>query len=38
MLLAPVSAWLLGESRCSSAALAAGMRRVSLAAVQSMSQ
>jgi hypothetical protein len=31
MLLAPVCAWLLGESRCSSAALAAGLRRVSVA-------
>jgi AcrR family transcriptional regulator len=36
ILLAPVTAWLLGESRCSSAALAAALRRVSIAAVNSM--
>jgi AcrR family transcriptional regulator len=35
MLLAPVCAWLLGESRCSSAALAAGLRRASVALMRS---
>jgi AcrR family transcriptional regulator len=38
ILLAPVTAWLLGESRCSSAALAAALRRVSIAAVSSMTR
>lgn len=36
ILLAPVTAWLLGESRCSSVTLAAALRRVSIAAVNSM--
>lgn len=36
ILLAPVTAWLLGESRCSSDALAAGLRRVSRGAIDSM--
>jgi len=36
ILLAPVTAWLLGESRCSSVALAIALRRVSSAAVNSM--
>ncbi len=36
ILLAPVTAWLLGESRCSSVALASALRRVSIAAVNSM--
>jgi AcrR family transcriptional regulator len=36
ILLAPVTAWLLGESRCSPDALAAAIRRVSIAAVTSM--
>jgi AcrR family transcriptional regulator len=36
ILLAPVTAWLLGESRCSSDALAAALRRVSIAVVNSM--
>jgi hypothetical protein len=36
ILLAPVTAWLLGESRCSPDALAAALRRVSIAAVTSM--
>jgi AcrR family transcriptional regulator len=36
ILLAPVTAWLLGESRCSSDALAAALRRVSIAAIKSM--
>jgi AcrR family transcriptional regulator len=37
VLLAPITAWLLGESRCSSNMLAAALRRVSIAAVNSMS-
>ncbi|MDB6083430.1 MAG: hypothetical protein JWN43_1311 [Gammaproteobacteria bacterium] len=36
ILLAPVTAWLLGETRCPSNTLAAGLRRVSIAAVESM--
>jgi AcrR family transcriptional regulator len=36
ILLAPVTAWLLGESRCTSDLLAAALRRVSIAAVESM--
>ncbi len=36
ILLAPVTAWLLGESRCSADALAGALRRVSIAAVNSM--
>jgi AcrR family transcriptional regulator len=36
MLLAPVTAWLLGESRCSSEALATGLRRVIIGAVDSV--
>jgi hypothetical protein len=36
ILFAPVTAWLLGESRCSSVTLAAALRRVSIAAVNSM--
>jgi AcrR family transcriptional regulator len=36
ILLAPVTAWLLGETRCTSNTLAAGLRRVSIAAVDSM--
>ena len=36
ILLAPVTAWLLGESRCSSDTLAAGLRRVSIGAVDSI--
>jgi AcrR family transcriptional regulator len=36
ILLAPVTAWLLGETRCASNTLAAGLRRVSIAAVESM--
>ncbi len=36
ILLAPVTAWLLGESRCSSITLATALRRVSTAAVNSM--
>ena len=38
ILLAPVTAWLLGESRCSSLALAAALRKVSIAAVSSMTR
>jgi AcrR family transcriptional regulator len=38
ILLAPVTAWLLGESRCSSEALATGLRRVSIGAVDSMTR
>lgn len=38
ILLAPVTAWLLGESRCSSVALAAALRRVCIAAVSSMTR
>jgi hypothetical protein len=36
MLLAPVIAWLLGESRCTSAALAASLHRVAGAALQAL--
>jgi AcrR family transcriptional regulator len=36
ILFAPVTAWLLGESRCSSDALAAGLRKVSRGAIDSM--
>jgi AcrR family transcriptional regulator len=37
ILLAPITAWLLGESRCSPEALAKGLRRVSVAAISAMS-
>jgi AcrR family transcriptional regulator len=37
MLLAPVTAWLAGESRCSSQTLATALRRVSVAALEAMS-
>jgi AcrR family transcriptional regulator len=37
MLLAPITAWLLGESRCAPDVLATALRRVSIAAVGSMS-
>jgi AcrR family transcriptional regulator len=36
ILLVPVTAWLLGESRCSSDILAKGLRRVSVAAIESI--
>jgi AcrR family transcriptional regulator len=36
VLLAPITAWLLGESRCSSNVLAVALRQVSIAAVNSM--
>ena len=36
ILLAPVTAWMLGESRCTSDLLAAALRRVSVAAIESM--
>jgi AcrR family transcriptional regulator len=36
ILIAPVTAWLLGESRCSSNVLAGALRRVSIAAVNAM--
>lgn len=38
ILLAPITAWLLGESRCTSEVLAAALRHVSLAAVESMTR
>lgn len=37
MLLAPVTAWLAGESRCSSQTLAPALRRVGVAALEAMS-
>ena len=36
MLLAPVAAWLIGESHCDSRTLATALRRVSVAALDAM--
>jgi AcrR family transcriptional regulator len=36
IMLAPITAWLLGESRCSSETLSLGLRWVSIAAINSM--
>jgi AcrR family transcriptional regulator len=38
ILLAPLTAWLLGESRCGAAVLAAGLHRVSVAALTCMTR